>query len=102
MLSRTIGLLNDVDDLTSPIDTLRLYYDKLHYTIIYTSESIMTNYSFRPGHAPQLGQSQNDIFTKELRRRVAQSKAERKALLDRVQAQRERAYRQLLKKRKRG
>jgi len=60
----------------------------------------MTNYSFRTRRLTPPAQSQDDAFTRQNRRRVAQRKAERKAVLDRVRAQREKAYRQLRKKRK--
>jgi hypothetical protein len=60
----------------------------------------MTNYSFRPHRLTQPEQSQDDAYTRQLRRKVAQRKAERKAVLDRVRAKREKAYRQFLKKRK--
>ena len=60
----------------------------------------MTNYSFRSRRLTPPAQSQDDAYTRQLRRKVAQRKAERKAVLDRVRAQRARAYRQLLKKRK--
>ena len=60
----------------------------------------MTNYSFRSQRLPLPAQSQDDAFTRQNRRRVAQRKAERKAVLDRIRAQRASAFRQLLKKRK--
>ncbi len=60
----------------------------------------MTNYSFRSQRLTPPAPSQDDAYTRELARKVAQRKAERKAVLDRVRAQREKAFRQLRKKRK--
>jgi len=62
--------------------------------------ALMTNYNFGQLRSTQPERPTENIFTEQLRKKVAQRKAERKEVLERVWRQRARVFRRLLQKRK--